>query len=91
MLGRGPTTPEDSPRIDWLWPAKRAWVWVTGGSGCRRNQEAHAMRIYIIGNDGITVSSVEPSADPETPIPVLKFARVTAGWDWIRTSNTRAL
>ena len=34
-----------------------------------------------------TVSSVEPSADPE--VPVEKFA-LSAGGDWIRTSITRA-
>jgi hypothetical protein len=30
-------------------------VWVTGGSGRRVNQENPPMRIYIIGNDGITL------------------------------------
>jgi hypothetical protein len=30
-------------------------VWVTGGSRCRVYQENPPMRIYIIGNDGITL------------------------------------
>jgi len=30
-------------------------VWVTGGSRRRVNQENPPMRIYIIGNDGITL------------------------------------
>ena len=42
-------------RIDWLWSAKRASVWVTGGDRRRVNQENPPMRIYIIGNDGITL------------------------------------
>jgi len=31
-------------------------VWVAGGSRRQINQENPAMRIYIIGNDGITLS-----------------------------------
>jgi Protein of unknown function (DUF3489) len=44
-----------SSRIDWLCSAKRASVWVTGGSRRRANQENPLMRIYIIGSDGITL------------------------------------
>src|SRR5262244_1706805 len=44
-----------SSRIDWLCAAKRASVWVTGGSRRRANQENPLMRIYIIGSDGITL------------------------------------
>ena len=42
-------------RIDWLWSAKRASVWVTSG-GRRRVKQGHPlMRIYIMGSDGITL------------------------------------
>jgi hypothetical protein len=37
-------------------------VWVTGGSRCRSNQENPPVRIYIIGNDGITLSRKAPAA-----------------------------
>src|SRR5215472_2092116 len=47
--------------IEWLWSAKRASVWVTGGSGRRVNQETPPMRIYIIGNDGITLCRETPA------------------------------
>ena len=30
-------------------------MWVTGGSRCRVNQETPPVRIYIMGNDGITL------------------------------------
>jgi hypothetical protein len=36
-------------------------VWVTGGSRCRVNQENPPMRIYIIGNDGITLCREAPA------------------------------
>src|SRR5437763_1866531 len=48
------------PRIDWLWSAKRASV----GSrrNCRRVKQGHPlMRIYIIGNDGITLCRKVPA------------------------------
>jgi hypothetical protein len=32
-----PNNATRSSRIDWLWFAKRASVWVTGGSRCRVN------------------------------------------------------
>jgi len=34
---------------------------VTGGSRCRVNQENPPMRIYIIGNDGITLCHEAPA------------------------------
>ena len=37
-------------------------MWVTGGSGRRVNQETPPMRIYIIGNDGITLCREPPAA-----------------------------
>jgi hypothetical protein len=55
-----PNNATRSSRIDWLWSAKRASVWVTGGSRCRVNQENPPMRIYIIGNDGITLCRAAP-------------------------------
>src|SRR5262252_6690022 len=50
--------PNNATRLSgmvWLWPAKRASVWVTGGTRRRVNLENPPMRIYIIGNDGITL------------------------------------
>src|SRR6516225_1258286 len=57
-------------RIDWLCSAKRASVWVTGGTRCRSNQENPPVRIYIIGNDGITLSRKAPAALNEGEIVV---------------------
>jgi hypothetical protein len=37
-------------------------VWVTGGTRRRVNQENPVMRIYIIGNDGITLCREAPAA-----------------------------
>ena len=36
-------------------------MWVTGGSHCRVYQENPPMRIYIIGNDGITLCREAPA------------------------------
>ena len=36
-------------------------MWVTGGSRCRIYQENPPMRIYIIGNDGITLCHEAPA------------------------------
>ena len=47
--------------MEWLWPAKRASVWVTGGTRRRVNLENPPMRIYIIGNDGITLCREAPA------------------------------
>jgi hypothetical protein len=57
-------------RIDWLWSAKRACVWVTGGSGRGINQENPTMRIYIIGNDGIALCRQAPATVTESEIAV---------------------
>src|SRR5262249_6334151 len=56
-------------RIDWLWSAKRASVWVTGGRR-RVKQENPPMRIYIIGNDGITLCREAPATVNEGEIAV---------------------
>jgi hypothetical protein len=56
--------------MDWLWFAKRASVWVTGGNRCRVNQENPPMRIYIIGNDGITLSCEAPATVNDGEIAV---------------------
>jgi len=45
-------------------------VWVTGGSRCRVNQENPPMRIYIIGNDGITLCREAPATVNEGEIAV---------------------
>jgi hypothetical protein len=45
-------------------------VWVTGGSGRRVNQETPPMRIYIIGNDGITLCRDAPATLNEGELAV---------------------
>jgi hypothetical protein len=45
-------------------------VWVTGGCRRRVNQENPPMRIYIIGNDGITLCREAPAAVNEGEIAV---------------------
>src|SRR5262244_3605434 len=57
-------------RIDWLCSAKRASVWVTGGTRCRSNQETPPMRIYIIRNYWIALSREAPPALNEGEIVV---------------------
>src|SRR5262252_1345090 len=56
--------------MEWLWPAKRASVWVTGGTRRRVNLENPPMRIYIIGNDGITLCREAPATVDEGEIAV---------------------
>src|ERR1700756_3138254 len=74
-------------RIDWLWSAKRASVWVTGGGRRRVNQENPPMRIYIIGNDGITLCHEAPATVNEGEIAVasndeLQAPHSAAGGCW---------
>jgi hypothetical protein len=45
-------------------------VWVTGGTRRRVNQENPPMRIYIIGNDGITLCREAPATVSEGEIAV---------------------
>jgi hypothetical protein len=45
-------------------------VWVTGGSGRGVDQENPPMRIYIIGNDGITLCCEAPATGSEGEIAV---------------------
>jgi hypothetical protein len=45
-------------------------VWVTGGTRSRVNQETPPMRIYIIGNDGITLCREAPATVNEGEIAV---------------------
>src|SRR5499427_3013297 len=56
--------------MEWLWPAKRASVWVTGGTRRRVNLENPPMRIYIIGNDGITLCREAPATVNQDEIAV---------------------
>src|SRR5438045_8781798 len=54
MLELRPTTPQDYP--EWSGFARqREREWVIGGSGPPDTQENPPMRIYVIGNDGITL------------------------------------
>jgi hypothetical protein len=69
MLGCGPTTPQDYP--EWSgFGRRREREWVTGGTRRRVNQETPPMRIYIIGNDGITLCREAPAAVNEGEIAV---------------------
>jgi hypothetical protein len=45
-------------------------VWVTGGSGRGINQETPSMRIYVIGNDGITLCREAPASVTDGEIAV---------------------
>jgi hypothetical protein len=62
-------------------------VWVTGGSGRRVNQENPPMRIYIIGNDGITLCREAPATVNEGEIAVVSKEELHAG----RLSGKRLL
>jgi hypothetical protein len=54
MLELVPTTPEDYP--EWSgFGRQREREWVTSGNRPRDSQEDPPMRIYVIGNDGITL------------------------------------
>jgi hypothetical protein len=51
---------------------------VTGGSRCRVNQDNPPMRIYIIGNDGITLCREPPTALGEGEIAIASVAELHA-------------
>src|SRR5215813_7520246 len=69
MLGCGATTPQDYP--EWSGFGRRTErEWVTGGDRRRVNQETPPMRIYIIGNDGITLCREAPAEVNEGEIAV---------------------
>jgi hypothetical protein len=53
-------------------------VWVTGGSRCRVNQENPPMRIYIIGNDGITLCCEAPATVNDDEVVVASKAELQA-------------
>src|SRR5215469_11767444 len=59
-----------SSRIDWLCSAKRASVWVPAAAAAGANQDNPLMRIYIIGNDGITLCRKTPATVTEGEIAV---------------------
>ena len=52
-------------------------MWVTGGNRCRVYQENPPMRIYIIGNDGVTLSREAPTALNEGEIAVASNEELT--------------
>src|SRR6266850_7222395 len=69
VLGCASTNSIRLSGIDWLWSAKRASV----GSrrNCRRVKQGHPlMRIYIIGNDGITLCRKAPATVNDGEIAV---------------------
>src|SRR5262249_29274733 len=70
VLDCGSNKATRSSRIDWLCSAKRASVWVTGGSRDRAKQENPPMRIYIIGNDGMTLCREAPASVTDGEISV---------------------
>ena len=63
MLGYGPTTPQDYPKWSGF-GRQRERERVTGGSGRRSIRRTHP-RIYIIGNDGITLCRDAPATASE--------------------------
>ena len=68
MLGYGPTTPQDYPKWSGF-GRQREREWVTGGSGRRSIRRTHP-RIYIIGNDGITLCRDAPATASDGEIAV---------------------
>jgi Protein of unknown function (DUF3489) len=54
MLELRPTTPQDYPEWSGL-VGRKEREWVTSGNGRGMSQENPPMRIYVIGNDGITL------------------------------------
>jgi hypothetical protein len=56
----------------------------------RATDRAGALLCGACGRRVPSALAVEPSADPETSGSVQKFARLSAGGRWIRTSSTRA-
>jgi hypothetical protein len=70
MLGCGSTTPQDYPEWSGFGRRRERECWVTGSSRRRVNQEYPPMRIYIIGNDGITLCRQAPATVNEGEIAV---------------------
>jgi hypothetical protein len=60
MLGSGPTTPQDYPERSGF-GRRREREWGHGGTAAGLIRSPHLMRIYIIGNDGITLCRTAPS------------------------------
>ena len=69
MLGWCPTTPQDYP--EWSGFGRlREREWVTSGTRRRMTEEDPLMRIYIIGNDGITLCREAPATVNEDEVAV---------------------
>src|SRR5690242_13417267 len=69
MLGLRPTTPHDYP--EWSgFGRRREREWGHRRRGPRDNQENPLMRVYIIANDGITMSRGAPATMTEGEIAV---------------------
>ena len=69
MLELRPTTPEDYP--EWSgFGRQREREWLTSGNGRGIRQENPRMRIYVIGNDGITLCREAPARVIEGEIAV---------------------
>src|SRR5215467_4685643 len=69
MLGGGPTTPEDYPQWSGF-GRRREREWGHRRHRRRVSQETPPMRIYIIGNDGITLCREAPATVNEGEITV---------------------
>src|SRR5499426_4384658 len=69
MLDGGPTTPEDYPQWSGF-GRRREREWGHRRHRRRVSQETPPMRIYIIGNDGITLCREVPAAVDEGEIAV---------------------
>jgi hypothetical protein len=98
MLHCASTTPQDYP--EWSgFGRRREREWVTGGTRRGINQENPPMRIYIIGNDGITLCREPPATMAEGEVAVaskeelhaapLSGKRLLALWNALPGVETR--
>src|SRR3984893_5852378 len=78
MLGSGPTTPQDYPERSGF-GRRREREWGHGGTAAGLIRSPHLMRIYIIGNDGITLCRTAPSILNNGEIAVASNEELHAG------------
>src|ERR1700719_3738367 len=69
MLGSGPTTPQDYPERSGF-GRRREREWGHGGTAAGSIRSTPLMRVYIIGNDGITLCREAPRAVNDGEIAV---------------------
>src|SRR6202043_3673143 len=69
MLGSGPTTPQDYRELTGF-GRRREREWGHGGTAAGSIRSTPLMRVYIIGNDGITLCRTAPAAVNDGEIAV---------------------